>query len=131
MIIRGTQRPASSSPEAGRACLQGDPACNTRQGCTCFNPKDAAPSGAIPVSVTKTPSAKFRRAERAARKAAVENSKAMYIELECGHLTTREMALLFDVFGSGTSVYCDIHDDFYQRKPKKAMNGLYPDVPLF
>ena len=66
-----------------------------------------------------------------AQKAVIEKTLGSYLYLECGHLTTRETALLFSVFAPiAKDVYCEHCDKFTRvRKPKE--NNLYPHNPLF
>lgn len=61
----------------------------------------------------------------------MEKSLASYMELSCGHMVTREIALLFAAFAPDSKkVYCFNCDRFQPRvKPRKR--ATYPQDPLF
>lgn len=64
-----------------------------------------------------------------AQEAAIESELARYVALECGHLTTREVIILYACFGR-VETYCETCED-WKDIAKKTRPVAYPAVPLF
>lgn len=61
----------------------------------------------------------------------MEKSLAAYMTLECGHMVTREEAILFSVFApSIKDIHCDKCGEF-RRLKKVKKSDPYPENPLF
>lgn len=53
----------------------------------------------------------------------MERQLAAYMQLECGHSTTREIAILYSVFAENVKdVFCDKCGDWKKRKAVKIPN---------
>ena len=61
----------------------------------------------------------------------MERDLAAYMELDCGHMVTREEAILFSVFARTIKdIHCDKCGEFRKLKKRKGRKE-YPDHPLF
>lgn len=64
-----------------------------------------------------------------AQEAAIERSLSRYVALSCGHVTTKEVMVLYAVFGR-VDTYCETCGDWFQLAPKNEP-VILPEEPMF
>jgi len=66
-----------------------------------------------------------------AKEAAIEKERSRYVKLDCGHMTTWDVDLLYSVWRPNKHVsFCENCGDWKSFAPKPPP-VIYPDVPLF